>query len=284
MSRFSGRIEFAGGQLDLTGRTLVMGILNVTPDSFSDGGIFLDQVKAIEHGLLMAGQGADILDVGGQSTRPGAEPVSAEEQKRRVVPVIRELACKCGVPISIDTDNSVVAEAALEAGATIINDITALRGDPAMAALAAGTGAAVILMHMQGTPRTMQDNPRYENVVAEVEHFLRGAVEQAQRGGIDRGRIIIDPGIGFGKRLEDNLKLLRHVDVLLATGLPVLVGPSRKQFIGTILDAPVDQRLFGTLGTVGYLATKGVHIVRVHDVKQTCDVVRVIDAIQRAAG
>ncbi len=280
-SRFSGKITWPGGQLDLGGRTLVMGIINVTPDSFSDGGLYLDSDRAIEHGLQLAQQGADVLDVGGQSTRPGSDPLEPDEQIRRVVPVIRKLTEQTDIPVSIDTDNQAVARAALEAGAGIINDITALRGDPAMAPLAADAKVPVVLMHMQGTPKTMQENPHYQDVTAEVKQFLVQAAKQAVGAGIEPQRIIIDPGIGFGKHLEDNLTLLARIEQLLDTGYAVMAGPSQKRFIGQILDQPTEGRLYGTLGTVGYLAAMGVQMVRVHDVKQTSDVVRIIQAIRQ---
>jgi len=282
MSRFTGKITWPGGQLDLGGRTLVMGVVNVTPDSFSDGGLYLDPLKAIEHGLLLAGDGADILDVGGQSTRPGSDPVDVQEQIHRTVPVIRELSRQIDIPISIDTNIARVAEAALDAGAGIINDIAALRDDPAMAALAADREIPVILMHMKGTPKTMQQDPQYRDVVGEVKQFLTDAVERAVEAGISRDHIVIDPGIGFGKRSADNLRLLGAVHDLLETGRPVLIGASRKRFIGEILDRPVDQRLYGSLATIAHAAAAGVHIVRAHDVKAAFDVVRMIHAIQHA--
>ncbi len=281
-SRFSGKITWPGGQLDFSGRTLVMGIINVTPDSFSDGGLYLDPGQAIEHGLKLAQQGADILDVGGQSTRPGADPLEPNEQIRRVVPVIRKLAVQTHVPVSIDTDSQAVARAALEAGAAIINDITALQGDPAMTPLAADAQVPVILMHMQGTPKTMLQAPHYQDVTAQVKQFLVQAANQAAQAGIEPQRIIIDPGIGFGKRREDNLTLLARIAQLLETGYAVMVGPSKKRFIGQVLDRPIEQRLGGTLGAVGYLASAGVQMVRVHDVKQTFDVVRIIQAIRQS--
>ncbi|MBW8042290.1 MAG: dihydropteroate synthase [Planctomycetes bacterium] len=256
-----------------------MGVLNVTPDSFSDGGQFLDTNKAIEHGLKMAAEGASIIDIGAESTRPGSASVSAEEQIKRVVPVIEALCKKIDVPISIDTNRSEVAQAALEAGAAMINDITAL-SDERMGELVAEEQVPVILMHMQGTPTTMQIEPKYEDVVSEVRQFLLNKAQRAEQFGIPKERIFIDPGIGFGKTLKHNLLLLRNIDQFVNTGYRVLVGTSRKSFIGKITDKnkPAD-RIFGTAASVALCVAGMVSIVRVHDMAEMVDVVKVTHAI-----
>jgi dihydropteroate synthase len=275
-------VEWPHGRLDFSAGCLVMGILNVTPDSFSDGGEFLTFERAVEHGLKMTREGAAIIDVGGDSTRPGATPVSPAEQIRRIVPVIEALVAKIGVPISIDTHDVKVARAALGAGASIINDITAL-GDEHMGELAAEQQVPVILMHMQGTPATMQIEPHYEDVVTQVRDFLVTRAEKAQASGIPVERIFIDPGIGFGKTLHHNLLLLKNLHRLVATGYHVLVGTSRKRFIGTLTGKEqAADRLFGTAATVALCAAAGVSIVRVHDVGPMCDVVKIAEAIVRA--
>ncbi|MBN2271087.1 MAG: dihydropteroate synthase [Sedimentisphaerales bacterium] len=257
-----------------------MGILNVTPDSFSDGGEFFDASKALEHGLQMAGEGAAIIDIGGESTRPGSQAVPPAEQIDRVVPVIKRLREQCDVPISIDTKDVEVAAAALDAGASIVNDITAL-SDERMAELVGERGVPVILMHMLGTPATMQAEPMYKDIVAEVLEYLLARAKRAERYGIAKERIFLDPGIGFGKTLEHNLTLLRNIDKFVASGYRVLVGTSRKSFIGKITGKkdPAD-RIFGTAATVALCAAAGVSILRVHDVAQTLDIVRVTEAIR----
>jgi len=267
---------------DCSERTLVMGILNVTPDSFSEGGRFFDTDQATKHAAWMVADGADILDVGGESTRPGSDPVPADEEIRRVLPVIERIVqTNPGVPISIDTRKAEVADRALGAGATIVNDVSA-GGDPEMFEVVRKHDAAIVLMHMKGEPKTMQQSPEYEDVVGEVHEFLRERIEAAEFAGIDAERIAIDPGIGFGKNLEDNLELMRRIDAFLDLGRPVLVGPSRKRFIGTILDAPEDERVEGTVGSVAWLVSRGAHVARVHDVREVVPAVRVIDAIVRA--
>ena len=262
-------------------RTLVMGIVNVTPDSFSDGGELPDAESATKRALGMVLDGADILDIGGESTRPGSAEVPADVELERVMPVIERLRDETEVPLSIDTRKAEVAVEALRAGATIVNDVSA-GADPGMFDAVRGSGAGMVLMHMQGEPRTMQAQPHYDDVVAEVHEFLRQRADDAVRAGIDRDRLCIDPGIGFGKALEHNLLLLRDVRVLLDLGLPVLVGPSRKRFLGTILGTEVGDRLEGTAAAVAWLAAMGVHVVRVHDVKEMARVARVIDAISKA--
>lgn len=268
------------GKLDFARRTLVMGIINVTPDSFFDGGQRRDPVKAIADGIAMAAAGADILDVGGESTRPGAQPVSEEEELARVLPVVRGLRREVSVPISIDTYKSAIARAALDAGADIVNDISALRFDPAMTALVAAEKVPVVLMHMQGTPRTMQREPQYNDVVREVRDFLAAQLYEAMDAGVAQDMIIIDPGIGFGKTAEHNLQLLRALPVLAALGQPLLVGVSRKAFIGKILDAEPGDRLEGSIAASVAAALAGANIVRVHDVAETCKAVQVADAIR----
>lgn len=252
------------------GGPFVFGVLNVTPDSFSDGGRFRNVTEAIEAGCRMAEEGADVIDMGGESTRPGSAPVPADEQIRRATPVIAGLVerlGKNGPAVSIDTRLAGVAKRAIEAGATMVNDVSALRDDPEMAPLVSGTGTVLILMHMKGTPATMQQSPAYDNVVAEVCAFLGERVEAARTAGIARDRIIVDPGIGFGKTTEHNLTILREIATLRSLGVPVLVGPSRKRFIGEVLgiERPAD-RLTGTLAAVAACALAGIECIRVHDV------------------
>jgi dihydropteroate synthase len=265
----------------------VMGIVNVTPDSFSDGGEFLDAGRAVEHGLELAAAGAAVLDVGGQSTRPGSQPVPPDEQRRRILPVIRRLAAEAGVPVSVDTADASVAGSALDAGATIVNDITA-GSDAGMLPLVAEAGAGYVFMHMQGTPATMQANPHYDDVVAEVGAFLAERREAAEEAGIPAGSLMADPGLGFGKTVAHNLTLLARLgDVTLAAGVPVLVGPSRKSFIGVVGGAPgaplpVDQREDGTLATVVWALDHGASMVRVHDVAPAVEAVRLLRAMAAA--
>jgi len=257
----------------------VMGIVNVTPDSFSDGGEFLDHERAIEHGMELARVGADMLDIGGESTRPGAEPVPVEEELRRVITVVEGLSGV--VPVSIDTTKAEVARAAIDAGAVMVNDVTALRGDPAMAGLCAETGVEVVIMHMLGTPRTMQDDPRYGNVVDEVQEFLAVQAGVAEAAGIAREKLWIDPGIGFGKTVEHNLRLLRATDRFARMNIPVLVGASRKGFIGKLdRDAPESERLGGTIAACLAARAGGAAMVRVHDVREVVQALRVASAIE----
>lgn len=261
-------------------RALVMGILNVTPDSFSDGGLFRDPEAAVAHGEEMAEEGADLIDVGGESTRPGSAGVPPEEQMARVVPVIRRLSNLVKVPLSIDTTSSKVARAALDAGAGLINDVSAMRSDPEMAALAASRRVPVILMHMQGNPRDMQVNPTYQDVVGEVLAFLKERVACAVGAGIPMDQIVVDPGFGFGKRLEHNLALLRNLGVLRSLGRPIMVGTSRKAMIGNVLDVPASERLYGTMATVAAAITRGAEVVRVHDVRPAVHVAKMLAAIE----
>ena len=273
-------VEWPMGRLDFSAGCVVMGVLNVTPDSFSDGGQFFDAAKAVERGLRMAADGAVIIDVGGESTRPGSASVSADEQIERVVPVIKALCKKIDVPISIDTYKLEVAKAALEAGAGMINDITALN-DERMAELAAKHDVPVVLMHMQGMPATMQTEPKYEDVVSEVLQFLLERAKRAEGFGIAKNMIFIDPGIGFGKTLEHNLLLLRDIDKFVAADYRVLVGTSRKSFIGKLTgrEKPSD-RIFGTAATVALCALAGVSIIRVNDVAEMMDVVKVANKLK----
>ncbi|HVY96009.1 MAG TPA: dihydropteroate synthase [Solirubrobacterales bacterium] len=256
----------------------IMGVVNVTPDSFSDGGLYLDPEAAIAHGRALVEQGAAILDVGGESTRPGAEPVTAEEELRRVAPVIEGLA-GAGVPISVDTSKAVVAAAALECGATIVNDVTALRADPEMAPLCAQRGANVVLMHMLGEPRTMQANPVYDDVVTEVRDFLAARLEAAVAAGIGAERVWLDPGIGFGKTEVHNLELLRRLGELRQLGRPLLVGTSRKSFIGKVDGSPAGERLGGTIASSVWAAAEGADVLRVHDVAAVREALAVTAAV-----
>ncbi len=264
-------------------RVLIQGVLNVTPDSFSDGGRFDTLDRALAHAELLEAQGADIIDVGGESTRPFSEPVSAEEELRRVVPVIEAVRKRSDILISIDTSKAEVARAALHAGADIINDVSALRADPHMAGLAAETDVPVVLMHMKGTPRDMQVDPSYDDVIAEIGDFFQERISFCQETGIKRERLILDPGIGFGKRFQDNLDIINHIsDFKERFGLPILVGPSRKAFLGAItgLDAPED-RDAATAGAVAALVMNGADIVRVHNVAMIRDVILVLDALEK---
>jgi dihydropteroate synthase len=245
---------------------LWMGIVNVTPDSFSDGGQWFDPQRAVEQALQLVQDGAAILDIGGESTRPYSDPVAADEERRRVIPVIEQLARQTDVPISIDTSKSVVARAALDAGAQIINDVTGLEGDPQMIDVARSTGAGVCAMHMRGTPQTMQDDPRYDDVVQDIRRYLRERQQGLLQAGLDLERICLDPGIGFGKTHDHNLQLLRHIDQFLSLGSPLLVGHSRKGFIASVLADKAVERDSGTLGVSFYLAQRGVQIIRVHNV------------------
>ncbi len=258
-----------------------MGILNVTPDSFSDGGRFFDSRQAIEHGLQMARDGADMIDVGGESSRPGAEPVPVEEELKRVVPVIKALSGETDCLLSVDTRKARVAEASLAAGAHLINDITAMTHDPAMPAVARDQGAGVILMHMRGDPKTMQLAPAYGDVVEEVAGYLEQRIRDLEGVGLSRHSLAVDPGIGFGKTVEHNVSLIARVDRLAHLGRPVVIGLSRKSFIGTITGREVQDRLPGSLAATAYVIQRGAHVIRVHDVKESCDVARLMDILRR---
>jgi len=243
-----------------------MGVLNVTPDSFSDGGRYLRPDRAATHAERMADAGADLIDIGGESTRPGALPVPLEEELRRVIPVIKRVATRCRLPISIDTSKAEVARRAIEAGAAMVNDVTALMGDPEMAGVVAGAGVPVVLMHMRGTPETMQRRPRYRALMEELLRFFRGRIDAALAAGIDRNRILIDPGLGFGKTVAHNLEILQQLERLARLRRPILVGPSRKSFLGRLTDQSVEQRLEGTAAAVTAAVLHGARVVRVHDV------------------
>lgn len=266
-------------------RTYVMGVLNVTPDSFSDGGRFFDRQKALAHALEMARDGADIIDVGGESTRPGSNAVSVEEELGRVIPVISRISKKAKVAISIDTRKSKVAEEAVRAGASIINDISGLRHDPKIASVAAKRGARLILMHMKGAPKDMQAAPRYKNLMKEIINYFKESIDIAKHFGVPKEDIIVDPGIGFGKTLEHNLEILNRLDELKALGCPICVGTSRKSFIGKTLGiSRPDDRLAGTLATCAIAIMKGANIMRVHDVREAVQLSRMVDSVSREKG
>jgi dihydropteroate synthase len=259
-------------------RPAIMGVLNVTPDSFSDGGRFSDFEAAVAHGRRLADEGADLIDVGGESTRPGAAPVPLEEELRRVIGVVEALASETEVPLSIDTSKAEVARAALAAGASFVNDVTALRGDVAIARVVADAGVDVCLVHMKGEPRTMQDDPRYDDVVREVREFLEKRLEAAVAAGIAEARVWLDPGIGFGKTLEHNLELVRHLDEIVAIGRPVVFGASRKRFIGRLTGRPERERIAGTVAVNVLALERGATMFRVHDVAENRDALRVAAA------
>ncbi len=256
-----------------------MGVLNVTPDSFSDGGLYFDQEKAIARALELAEEGADIIDVGGESSRPGSDPIPENEELRRVIPVISELKKKTRAFISIDTTKAEVAEAAIDAGADMVNDISALRFDSRMASLIAQKDIPAVLMHMKGSPKDMQDNPHYDDVVGEVKAFLRERIRAAQSCGIKKEKIIVDPGIGFGKRFEDNLALINRLQELADLDQPLLIGASRKSFIGRILNLPPQERVEGTIASAILSILHGAHILRVHDVKAVKRAILVAESI-----
>ncbi len=273
-------LDCAGKPLDLS-TPRVMGILNITPDSFSDGGCFVHREQAIAQALRMVEQGAAIIDIGGESTRPGAAEVPLEEELERVIPLLEVLAPELPVPISIDTSKPEVMLAAAEAGAGMINDVYALRREGALEA-AARTGLPVCLMHMQGEPRSMQSEPHYDDVVAEVYQFLLERVAACEAAGIDRSKLLLDPGFGFGKTLEHNLSLLKHLATFHQLGGPLLVGMSRKSMIGLVLDVPVEQRLYGSVAVASLAAVAGAQLIRVHDVKPTADALKMVAAVDGA--
>ena len=281
MNRFF--LRFRRKKYDLSQRTLIMGALNVTPDSFSDGGLFFNREKAVEHGLQLAQEGADILDIGGESTRPGSKPLDEEEEIERIIPVIRELGPKIDIPISVDTRKARVAEKALRAGAEMINDTSALRFDERMAGVVREGGVPVVLMHMLGEPETMQAEPRYHDLLGEIIDFFRERVAWAESQGILPEGIILDPGIGFGKSLAEqhNLILLKHLQRFKILGKPLMIGTSRKAFIGRILGLPPQEREEGTMATVAVAILNGANIVRVHEVDRMRRVVQVVDAVVR---
>ena len=282
-------LEWGTNRLELGLRTLIMGILNVTPDSFSDGGTFFDAEKAVNRALEMVKAGADIIDVGGESTRPFSNAITSEEEMQRVIPVIQAVAPRITVPISIDTTKATVAEKAIKAGASIINDIGALRMDPGIADVAARYNVPLVLMHMQGTPRNMQVEPHYDDLFAEIDAFLENAIQTAEKHGVSRSQLIIDPGIGFGKTLDHNLQIIKHLDYFEKLDRPVLIGPSRKAFIRTILKAGSQTELApshplvetGTQAALAVAIMKGAHIVRVHDVANTRATVKLLDTLKQ---
>jgi len=289
-SRISYHLSWPGYNLELGRQTCIMGVVNVTPDSFSDGGKFYDTDVAIAQGERLAAEGADIIDIGGESTRPFSDPVPVEEEIRRVVPVIEQLAQRVSTPISIDTTKAAVARRALEAGASIINDVAALRFDPSLAALAVEFDTPLILMHMLGEPKSMQVSPSYDNLIEDIRNFLAGAVARAVKLGVSRSKIIVDPGIGFGKTVTHNLLLLKRVQAFASLDLPVMIGASRKAFIRKILkqaheedirpDLPLVET--GTQAAVAAAVLNGAHIVRVHNVANTVATVKILDALRAA--
>ena len=284
---FAPRRKYAltlpSGVLVLGERTLLMGVLNVTPDSFSDGGLFFEPEKAMAHALEMQRAGADLIDIGAESARPGSRGISAEEELRRLLPVLRGLKRRLRVPISVDTTKAEVAEAALRAGAQMVNDISGLRVDARLAKVARRYEVPLVLMHMRGTPLTMQQIPPATNIWREIERDLRWSVRQAQKAGLRRTQLVIDPGMGFGKTVAQNFEILRELRRLEKFKLPVLIGTSRKSFIGkTLANAPADDRLMGTAASVTAAILAGAHIVRVHDVAEMLQVVRITDSLLRA--
>jgi len=274
-------LRWSGNVLDLDVKTRIMGVLNVTPDSFSDGGQYFETHTAIERGITMAREGADIIDVGGESTRPYSQKITAKEELDRVIPVIEALGKELAIPISIDTCKGEVAQAALSAGASMINDISALRFDPDMASIAAEAGVPVILMHMKGMPATMQKNPTYGDLIPEIFDFLEDAIARSVSAGIKRDLIIVDPGIGFGKTFDHNLKIIKELSRFAALESPILLGTSNKAFIGHILGKEAHERDTGTMATVAYGVINGAHIVRVHHVRKAVETVRMVEAIKK---
>jgi len=279
MSRETRTLEIRGRRFTLGPRVWLMGIVNVTPDSFSDGGVYFDPRKAVERGLELVADGADIVDVGGESTRPGSRPVPAAEEIGRILPVIEGLRRQTRALLSVDSTKAAVAQAALDAGADIVNDTSAFRFDPAMPGVVARAGAGAVLMHMQGTPLTMQNAPHYDDLLGEIGAFLSDRIRVAEAAGIPRERLIVDPGLGFGKTVEHNLELLRRQADLQALGRPLLLGFSRKAFLGAILDLPPGERLEGTIAAAVLSAERGAHILRVHDVGPVARAVRAAEAI-----
>ena len=270
-----------GGSLSLGRTSRILGILNVTPDSFSDGGTHLDPEQAVEAAARMAEEGADLVDVGGESTRPGAEPVDAAEEARRVVPVVERIKRRTGIRVSVDTTKASVARRALDAGADLVNDVSAL-SDPAMVGVLAETHAPAIVMHRRGTPRTMQDDTRYDDLLDEIRDHLGGVLRKAQEGGIRDDKILVDPGVGFGKSAEGNLEILRRLSELRSLGRPIVIGASRKAFIGAVLTLPVADRLEGSLAAAAIALWEGAHVIRVHDVAASARVARMVDALRSA--
>jgi dihydropteroate synthase len=282
------KLSWGSHSLSFGNRTCIMGILNVTPDSFSDGGGFFSCDAAVAHGEKLAEAGADIIDIGGESTRPFSEPVSIEEERRRVLPVIEKLAKRVSIPMSIDTTKASIAREAIESGASIINDISAMYSDPDMMGVAEKYGVPVVIMHMKGTPKTMQVSPHYDHLIKEIKEFLKKAIDRAEKNGIARSKIIIDPGIGFGKTVEHNLLIIKYIDQFNTLNNPILIGPSRKSFIRNILEGSHDgdTRLeipeleTGTQAAIAAAVLNGAHIVRVHDVAKARSTLKLIDSIR----
>ncbi len=277
-------VQIRGRDYTLGRRTWLMGVLNVTPDSFSDGGIYFNKKSAVKRGLELIEQGADILDIGGESSRPGSDPVTAEAEKKRILPVISEIRKHTDAFISVDTTKSEVLKSALDGGADILNDISGTRFDPKTLELASERKIPIIIMHMKGTPKNMQKAPRYENAVEEIKSFLKQRVKKALNLGIQKNKIIIDPGIGFGKRLKDNLRIIRNLSSFNELGLPILIGVSRKSFIGTLLNTSPEERIEGTIASSLISILQGAHILRVHDVAPLKKAVIVADAIMWEEG
>ena len=273
------RLKCKNKVFDLSARTRIMGILNITPDSFSDGGKFLDKDQAVKHAIQMQKDGADIIDIGAESTRPGADPVPKQEELDRLIPIIEFLKKEVDIPVSVDTYKSDVAEEALKNGANIINDISGLRFDPEMKNVLAKYNVPVILMHIKGEPKNMQTNPEYENLMDEIYEYLADSINLAETAGIKKENIVVDPGIGFGKRLMDNYEIIKRLSEFNSLGCPVLIGPSRKSFIGKVLDLPPQQRLEGTAAAITVAIQNGAHIIRVHDVKEMARVCRIGDLL-----
>ncbi len=284
MTRETRALEIRGRRFTLGPRVWLMGVVNVTPDSFSDGGAYFDPARAVERGLALAAEGADIVDVGGESTRPGSRPVAAPEETARVLPVIAGLRRQSQVLISIDTVKAGVARAALDAGADIINDTSALRADPAMAGVVADARAGLVVMHMQGTPLTMQDAPHYDDLMTEISAFLAERVQAAAAAGIAPERVVVDPGIGFGKTFEHNLEILRRQEMFRTIGRPLLLGFSRKAFLGKITGQPAADRLEATIAAAVLSIERGAHILRVHDVGPVARAVRTAEAVLGTGG
>lgn len=276
----SNLLQWSRYEFDLDSRTFIMGVLNVTPDSFFNGGHYFTIDNAVKHGQRMAREGADIIDIGGESTRPFSDPLPLDEELRRVIPLIKALSQEIDIPISIDTYKSEVASQALEAGAKMVNDISAMRFDPAMVQLVASAGVPIVLMHMKGTPKNMQVNPVYGDLLGEIIGFLHKVTEKAVSLGIRRDLIIIDPGIGFGKSFDDNLTVLRDLHRISSLGYPILVGTSNKAFIGHVLDLPVESRNTGTMATIAAAVMNGANIIRAHNVRAAKETVTIIDAIK----
>ncbi len=276
------KLTWKNFNFDFSLKTYIMGILNITPDSFSDGGFYLNKNRAVDQALKMQDEGADIIDIGGESTRPGAKKVPVKEETRRVVPVVEELAEKLKIPVSIDTYKSAVAKTALSAGASVVNDISGLRFDPKMPEVVAAYKVPIVIMHIKGTPKNMQKNPFYNALIPEIMDYLREGIEIARNAGIADDKIIIDPGIGFGKTVGHNLEIIKRLREFAGFEIPILIGPSRKSFIGKILDGlPVTERLEGTAAAVAISIFNGANIIRAHDVKAVVRVAKIADAIKR---